>query len=103
MDASTTTEEALTAIDQQLVDGVLAGQRRALAKTITLIESTRVDHQQRAQKVLAVLLPSTGRAIRIGISGVPGAGKSTFIEALGVWLIEQGHRLAVLALSLIHI
>ena len=99
MDASTTTEEALTAIDQQLVDGVLAGQRRALAKTITLIESTRVDHQQRAQKVLAVLLPSTGRAIRIGISGVPGAGKSTFIEALGVWLIEQGHRLAVLAVD----
>ena len=85
--------------DQTLVDGVLAGQRRALAKSITLIESTRPDHQERAQHVLAALLPHTGKAIRIGISGVPGAGKSTFIEALGVWLIEQGKRLAVLAID----
>ena len=92
-------EDALSADDQQLVDGVLAGQRRALAKTITLIESTRIDHQYRAQKVLAELLPHTGRAIRLGISGVPGAGKSTFIEALGVWLIDNGHRLAVLAVD----
>lgn len=99
MDAQNTSEDALHAVDQQLVDGVLAGQRRALAKTITLIESTRVDHQQRAQKVVASLLPHTGRAIRVGISGVPGAGKSTFIEALGVWLIENGHRLAVLAVD----
>lgn len=99
MDAHNTSEDALLAADQQLVDGVLAGQRRALAKTITLIESTRVDHQQRAQKVVASLLPHTGRAIRVGISGVPGAGKSTFIEALGVWLIENGHRLAVLAVD----
>jgi len=81
------------------VDGVLAGQRRALAKAITLLESTRADHQRRAQQVLAALLPSTGRAVRLGISGVPGAGKSTFIEALGVWLIEQGHRPAVLAVD----
>jgi len=85
--------------DQTLVDGVLAGQRRALAKAITLIESTRLDHQQRAQQVLAAVLPHSGNAIRIGISGVPGAGKSTFIEALGVWLIEQGKRLAVLAID----
>jgi LAO/AO transport system kinase len=100
MDATyNSTEDTLSADDQILVDGVLAGQRRALAKTITLIESTRIDHQQRAQKVLAALLPHTGRAIRLGISGVPGAGKSTFIEALGVWLIEQGHRLAVLAVD----
>ncbi len=99
MDAIITSEDALPAVDQQLVDGVLAGQRRALAKTITLIESTRVDHQQRAQKVVASLLPHTGRAIRVGISGVPGAGKSTFIEALGIWLIENGHRLAVLAVD----
>ncbi len=99
MDAHNTSEDALLAVDQQLVDGVLAGQRRALAKTITLIESTRIDHQQRAQKVVASLLPYTGRAIRVGISGVPGAGKSTFIEALGVWLIENGHRLAVLAVD----
>ena len=100
MDATQSpSEDTLSADDQILVDGVLAGQRRALAKTITLVESTRVDHQQRAQKVLAALLPHTGRAIRLGISGVPGAGKSTFIEALGVWLIDQGHRLAVLAVD----
>jgi LAO/AO transport system kinase len=89
----------LSAADQTLVDGVLAGERRALAKAITLIESTRPDHQQRAQQVLNALLPKTGGAVRLGISGVPGAGKSTFIEALGVWLIEQGKRLAVLAVD----
>ena len=99
MDASTTSGDALSAVDQQLVDGVLAGQRRALAKTITLIESTRIDHQQRAQKVLASLLPHTGRAMRVGISGAPGAGKSTFIEALGLWLTDNDHRLAVLAVD----
>ena len=89
----------LSLADQTLVESVQAGQRRALAKAITLIESTRHDHQQRAQHVLNALLPSTGEAIRIGISGVPGAGKSTFIEALGVWLIEQGKKLAVLAVD----
>ena len=89
----------LSNADRQLVDGLLAGQRRSLAKAITLIESTRADHQQRAQRVLNALLPHTGNAIRIGISGVPGAGKSTFIEALGVWLIEQGKKLAVLAVD----
>lgn len=85
--------------DQLLVDGVCSGQRRALAKTITLLESTRPDHQVRAQQVLDALLPRTGNAIRIGISGVPGAGKSTFIEALGLWLIQQGKRVAVLAVD----
>ena len=89
----------LSSADQALVDGVLTGQRRALAKAITLIESTRADHQRRAQQVLNALLPKTGNAIRIGISGVPGAGKSTFIEALGVWLIERGKKLAVLAVD----
>src|SRR5574343_1577068 len=89
----------LSDADRQLVDGVLAGQRRALAKAITLIESTRADHQQRAQQVLNALLPKTGGAMRVGISGVPGAGKSTFIEALGLWLIGQGHRVAVLAVD----
>lgn len=89
----------LTSADQALVAGVLAQQRRALAKAITLIESTRSDHQQRAQQVIAELLPATGKAIRIGISGVPGAGKSTFIEALGIYLIDRGHRLAVLAVD----
>ena len=85
--------------DQTLVDGVLAGQRRSLAKAITLIESTRADHRARAQQVLNAVLPKTGNAIRVGISGVPGSGKSTFIEALGVWLIGQGKRLAVLAVD----
>ena len=85
--------------DAALVEGVLARQRRALAKAITLIESSRADHQARAQKVLETLLPQTGKAIRIGISGVPGVGKSTVIEALGLYLIAQGHRVAVLAID----
>lgn len=87
------------AADQALVDGVLAEQRRPLAKTITLIESQRPDHKQRARSVLEGLLPHTGRSMRVGISGVPGVGKSTFIEALGLYLIEQGHKVAVLAVD----
>jgi LAO/AO transport system kinase len=78
---------------------VRAGERRALAKSITLVESTRPDHQQRAQAVLGALLSDTGKSIRIGISGVPGVGKSTFIEALGMFLIARGHKLAVLAVD----
>ena len=93
------TTDGLSELDRQLVDGVLEKQRRALAKTITLVESTRADNQQRAQKVIGALLPHTGKAIRVGISGVPGAGKSTFIEALGNYLIDQGHHLAVLAVD----
>lgn len=89
----------LDAADQSLVDGVLAQQLRALAKTITLIESQRPDHRERSQRVLEGLLPHTGKAIRVGISGVPGVGKSTFIEALGVYLIEAGHKVAVLAVD----
>ena len=85
--------------DRAMIDGVLAGDRRALAKAITLIESTRPDHQARAQDLLAALLPRTGNAIRVGISGVPGVGKSTFIEALGLYLIAQGQRVAVLAVD----
>ena len=85
--------------DQALVDGVLARQLRPLAKTITLTESLREDHKARAQKVLEALLPHTGGAMRVGISGVPGVGKSTFIEALGLYLIEQGLRVAVLAVD----
>ena len=87
------------ATDQALVDGVLAKQRRPLAKTITLIESQRPDHKQRARSVLEGLLPHTGKSMRVGISGVPGVGKSTFIEALGLYLIEQGHKVAVLAVD----
>ena len=74
-------------------------RRRALAKAITLMESTRADHRARADALLDALLPHTGRSLRIGISGVPGVGKSTFIETLGLYLIEQGHRVAVLAVD----
>jgi LAO/AO transport system kinase len=85
--------------DRALADGLVAGNRRALAKAITLIESTRPDHQARAQALLAALLPRTGGALRVGISGVPGVGKSTFVEALGLHLIAQGKRVAVLAVD----
>ncbi|MFZ9990369.1 MAG: methylmalonyl Co-A mutase-associated GTPase MeaB [Burkholderiaceae bacterium] len=74
-------------------------QRRAMAKAITLLESTRLDHREAAAAMLTALLPNTGRAIRLGLSGVPGVGKSTFIEALGLHLIGQGHRVAVLAVD----
>ena len=74
-------------------------RRRALAKTITLLESTRPDHRLRADAALNALLPHTGRAMRLGISGVPGVGKSTFIETLGLALIAKGHRVAVLAID----
>ena len=78
---------------------VVAGRRRALARAITLVESTRADHRARASALLAELAPRAGRALRVGISGVPGAGKSTLVEALGSRLLEQGHRLAVLAVD----
>lgn len=74
-------------------------QRRAIAKAITLLESTRADHRAQADALLTELLPRTGRSFRLGISGVPGVGKSTFIEALGLALISQGHRVAVLAID----
>ena len=74
-------------------------QRRAIAKAITLLESTRHDHREQADVLLTSLLPHTGNALRLGISGVPGVGKSTFIEALGLFLIEKGHRVAVLTID----
>ena len=77
----------------------MAARPRALAKAITLVESTRPDHQRRAQSLLQAVLPHTGKAIRIGISGAPGAGKSTFIEALGLHAIAQGRKVAVLAVD----
>ena len=89
----------LDPFDQVLADGVRGGDRRALAKSITLLESTRADHRVRADALLNALLPSTGRGMRLGISGVPGVGKSTFIEALGLALIAKGHRVAVLAID----
>ncbi len=82
-----------------VVGGAPAVQRRAMAKAITLLESTRADHRQQADALLTGLLPHTGGAFRLGISGVPGVGKSTFIEALGLYLIGQGHRVAVLAVD----
>ena len=90
---------ALTPVDQALADGVRAGDRRALAKSITLLESTRADHRARADELLNTLLPNTGHGMRLGISGVPGVGKSTFIETLGLALIAKGHRVAVLAID----
>jgi LAO/AO transport system kinase len=74
-------------------------QRRAIAKAITLLESTRADHRAKADELLTALLPHTGQSFRLGISGVPGVGKSTFIEVLGLYLIEQGHRVAVLTID----
>ncbi|GLS14252.1 MULTISPECIES: methylmalonyl Co-A mutase-associated GTPase MeaB [Hydrogenophaga] len=82
-----------------IVQGTSAAQRRAMAKAITLLESTRADHRTQADALLTALLPHTGRSLRLGISGVPGVGKSTFIEALGLHLIAQGHRVAVLAID----
>ena len=76
-----------------------AAQRRAVAKAITLLESTRADHRARADELLNALLPHSGRSLRLGISGVPGVGKSTFIEALGLHLLSLGHRVAVLAVD----
>ena len=86
-----------------MIDAVLHGdhytQRRAIAKAITLLESTRADHRAQGDELLTALLPHTGQAFRLGISGVPGVGKSTFIEALGLYLITQGHRVAVLTID----
>ena len=85
----------VTAITQ----GAAAQQRRAMAKAITLLESTRADHRAQGDELLTALLPHTGKALRLGISGVPGVGKSTFIETLGLHLIGLGHRVAVLAID----
>ena len=82
-----------------LLHGDAAQQRRLIAKAITLLESTRPDHRAQADELLTALLPHAGNAFRLGISGVPGVGKSTFIEALGLYLIDQGHRVAVLAVD----
>lgn len=93
----------LEAADQVLVNDLTGApslkQRRALAKIITLLESTRLDHRKRADEVLNSLLPKTGKSFRLGISGVPGVGKSTLIETLGLYLIEKGHRVAVMAID----
>jgi LAO/AO transport system kinase len=84
---------------QFYVQGVLNGDRRLIAKTITVIESSLPAHQRLAQTIIDPLLPYAGKAIRLGITGVPGVGKSTFIESLGTMLVKKGHRVAVLAVD----
>ncbi len=88
-----------TLLLEALLHGDAFTQRRAMAKAITLIESTREDHREQADDLLTALLPHTGKSMRIGLSGVPGVGKSTLIENLGLWLIAQGHKVAVLAVD----
>ena len=82
-----------------ILNGASLAQRRAVAKAITLLESTRADHRAQGDALLTALLPHTGKSFRLGISGVPGVGKSTFIEALGLYLIGLGHRVAVLTID----
>ena len=83
----------------ELASALRGGDRSALARAITLVESTRADHRQQAQELLLELMPDAGAAVHVGITGVPGVGKSTTIEALGMSLIDQGHRVAVLAVD----
>ena len=87
------------AVQVALLGDESPAQRRAIAKAITLMESTRADHRAQADALLTALLPHTGRSFRLGISGVPGVGKSTFIETLGLYLIAKGHRVAVLTID----
>lgn len=84
---------------KQYVEGILKGDRIVLARAMTLVESTKAEHQKLATQIIDACLPHTGNSLRIGITGTPGAGKSTFIEAFGLQLIEKGHRPAVLAID----
>jgi LAO/AO transport system kinase len=86
-------------VSDTLAQEISSGDRRALARGITLVESTRTDDRDAADGLLTELMPSTGRAIRVGISGAPGSGKSTLIEALGLHIVTTGHRVAVLAVD----
>jgi GTPase len=93
-------ESARSALDlKALVRGIGAGERAVVARAITLIESKRGDHQKAARELVQKLLPGTGKAVRVGITGMPGAGKSTTIDALGTYLTDKGHRVAVLAVD----
>ncbi|WP_431512446.1 methylmalonyl Co-A mutase-associated GTPase MeaB [Variovorax sp. DAIF25] len=87
------------ALERAIAETDGMAQRRAIAKAITLLESTRADHRAQADELLTALLPRTGNSFRLGISGVPGVGKSTFIETLGLLLIDKGHRVAVLTID----
>jgi LAO/AO transport system kinase len=93
------TNMALTTDPLNLADAIKAGDRQALARAITLAESTRDDHRETAEALIAALLPASGGALRLGISGAPGVGKSTFIEAFGMRALAAGHRVAVLAID----
>lgn len=84
---------------EDYINGVLEGNKRILARTITLIESTLPSHQDHARKIVDALLPYTGKGTRLGITGVPGAGKSTYIECFGNMLTSKGHKVAVLAID----
>ncbi len=84
---------------KQFAEGVLQGDRGILGRAITMVESNLPDHTAQAQEILQHLLPHTGKSMRIGITGVPGVGKSTFIESLGCYLLEKGHKVAVLAVD----
>jgi LAO/AO transport system kinase len=84
---------------EEYFEGLIRGDRTILSKAITLIESSLPEHQQMAKQIVEKCLPHSGKSIRIGISGVPGAGKSTFIEALGKFITSQNHQLAVLAID----
>lgn len=98
-DRGSMSDASAEALEDAIVGPPGDAQRRALAKAITLLESTRADHRTRAQALLNALLPYAGKSLRIGITGVPGVGKSTFIEAFGLHLIGLGHRVAVLAID----
>ena len=84
---------------EELAAAVRSGDRAALPRAITLLESARADHREQAQRLLLALMPEAGKAYHVGITGVPGVGKSTAIEALGMYLVEQGHRVAVLTVD----
>ncbi len=88
-----------TLTTEEYVKGILGGNRVILSRAITLIESTRSDHYQKAQEIIAACLPHAGKSVRIGITGTPGVGKSTFIEALGTHITQATHQLAVLAID----
>ena len=90
-------KKTLTA--DEYVTGIFRGDINILSQAITLVESARIDHQAMAQEVINRCLPNTGKSVRIGITGVPGAGKSTFIEAFGKFLTQEGHKIAVLAID----
>ncbi|MEI7593259.1 MAG: methylmalonyl Co-A mutase-associated GTPase MeaB [Actinomycetes bacterium] len=92
-------DDETSARPEQMILGIQAGERRSLAHAITLVESTRTDHRAQAAEILEAVLPLTGNSTRIGISGSPGVGKSTFIEALGLHIVNTGRRVAVLAVD----